>query len=190
MPELPEVETTRLGISPHILEREIRELVVRQPRLRWPIPGDLADLLHGQRILAVGRRAKYLLLRTVSGTLLIHLGMSGSLRVCAPDEAPRKHDHIDIVTADGRCVRFNDPRRFGVFSWWERPAAAHPLLRDLGPEPVDDVAGQGPPAQIGEGLAPADPRRDVDDLAGHLHHLGLDLPSLGATRSGCRNDGR
>ena len=135
MPELPEVETTRRGISPHILEREIRGLVVRQPRLRWPIPQDLADLLHGQRILAVGRRAKYLLLRTASGTLLIHLGMSGSLRVLPPSVSPGPHDHVDLLF-EHCCLRLRDPRRFGAVLWTSEPVVQHPLLRHLGPEPL------------------------------------------------------
>ena len=140
MPELPEVETTLRGIAPALTGRTITDVVVRNPALRWPVPADVSRA-RGSAIAGCRRRAKYLVIEldgagpSRSG-LLMHLGMSGSLRICDGSDAPRKHDHIDIVTADGRCVRFNDPRRFGVFSWWERPAAAHPLLRDLGPEPL------------------------------------------------------
>jgi len=140
MPELPEVETTRRGIEPALLGRRIEAVTVRNPAMRWPVP-DAVQRAVGHTVTACRRRSKYILLElgeSAVGGLLIHLGMSGSLRVCDPGDPPRKHDHIDIVTTDGSCVRFNDPRRFGVFSWWEAPAAAHPLLRDLGPEPLTD----------------------------------------------------
>ncbi len=137
MPELPEVETTRRGIAPHLEGQRVTEVVVRQPRLRWPIPAELTTALAGQRIDAVRRRGKYLLLETAAGTALLHLGMSGSLRVLQADEPPRAHDHVDICLADGRCLRLRDPRRFGALLWTRRPAAEHRLLRDLGPEPLD-----------------------------------------------------
>jgi formamidopyrimidine-DNA glycosylase len=140
MPELPEVETTRRGIEPALLGRRIEAVTVRNPAMRWPVP-DAVQHAVGHTVTACRRRSKYILLElgeSTGGGLLIHLGMSGSLRVCDPGDPPRKHDHIDIVTADGPCVRFNDPRRFGVFSWWEAPAMAHPLLRDLGPEPLTE----------------------------------------------------
>jgi len=113
----------------------VDRLIVREPRLRWPVPGNLAQRLQGRTIEAVERRAKYLLFRTNAGALLVHLGMSGSLRVVAPGTEPGRHDHIDIVLAGGICLRFNDPRRFGCFLWLE-PGEQHPLLRDLGPEPL------------------------------------------------------
>ena len=134
MPELPEVETTRRGIEPHLLGQTISGAAVRQPRLRWPVP-DLARLLTGHRVRAVERRAKYLLVRFDHGTLIIHLGMSGSLRVLPADSAPRPHDHVDLLF--GRhCLRLHDPRRFGALLWAEGDPLAHPRLRDLGPEPL------------------------------------------------------
>ncbi len=135
MPELPEVETTRLGIAPYACGKRIRELVVREPRLRWPVPADLGARLRGQKILSVERRAKYLLFNTAVGTLLVHLGMSGSLRVIRKATAPQKHDHIDISLQGGIILRYCDPRRFGCFLWRE-PGEDHPLLRHLGPEPL------------------------------------------------------
>ncbi len=138
MPELPEVETTRRGIEPHCVDRRIEAVVVRQPALRWPVPGDLAAQLHGQRVEAVERRAKYLLLQLGDGTLMIHLGMSGSLRVVEPGLAPMTHDHIDIELEGGICLRFNDPRRFGSFHYL-LPGAPTPLLDHLGPEPLSEA---------------------------------------------------
>ena len=139
MPELPEVETTRRGILPYLRGRRIRGLEVREPRLRWPVPPDLAALVSGEAVDTVERRGKYLLLRLGKGTLLIHLGMSGSLRVLtAPAASPRKHDHIDLLLEDGRLLRYHDPRRFGDFLWLEGDPARHPLLAGLGPEPLGD----------------------------------------------------
>jgi len=135
MPELPEVETTRRGISPHISGMSVSGVIVRNPNLRWPVSRRLAAELTGQTVTAVERRAKYLLLRTGRGTLLIHLGMSGSLRIVDPDRAPGKHDHVDILFQD-RALRLTDPRRFGSLHWTRRQPEAHRLLRDLGPEPL------------------------------------------------------
>jgi len=135
MPELPEVETTRRGVSPHVVGKKVIELIVREPRLRWPVPEDLGEKLVGQRILSVDRRAKYLLFNTRAGTLLVHLGMSGSLRVVGDSGELKKHDHIDIVLAGGGRLRYCDPRRFGSFLWCE-PGREHPLLAHLGPEPL------------------------------------------------------
>jgi len=135
VPELPEVETTRRGVEPYSRGAVVRELVVREPRLRWPVPDDLAELLGGQTIVAVERRAKYLLFRTAVGSLIVHLGMSGSLRVVSPHETPGRHDHIDLLFEGGHCLRYNDPRRFGCFLWQE-PGQQHPLLSHLGPEPL------------------------------------------------------
>ncbi len=137
MPELPEVETTRSGIEPHSVGRKVEEVIVREGRLRWPVPHDLPEHLVGQRIESVERRAKYLLLRTAAGTVLMHLGMSGSLRVIEAGEPPLYHDHIDIRFDDGRALRFNDPRRFGCCLWLA-PGESHPLLQTLGPEPLSD----------------------------------------------------
>ena len=139
MPELPEVETTRRGIEPHLRARCVERLVVRDARLRWPVPEDLADRLAGVRIDAVERRGKYLLLRTPRGTVIVHLGMSGSLRVLPADTPPAKHDHVDWVLDDGRCLRLRDPRRFGCVLWAGDDPLAHPLLAGLGPEPHSEA---------------------------------------------------
>jgi len=136
MPELPEVETTRRGLAPHLTGRTVTRVVVRQPRLRWPVPAALARSLRGRRIDAVERRAKYLLLRTVAGTVIVHLGMSGSLHLVAAETTPGRHDHLDLVLDDGRALRLSDPRRFGACLWTARDPAAHPLLARLGPEPL------------------------------------------------------
>jgi formamidopyrimidine-DNA glycosylase len=136
VPELPEVETTRRGIAPHILGQVIRGAVVRQPRLRWPVP-DLDRLLSGRSVQAVERRAKYILIRFAHGTLIVHLGMSGSLRLVPAGTPPRLHDHVDLLCA-GHCLRLHDPRRFGAMLWAEGDPLAHPRLRYLGPEPLSD----------------------------------------------------
>ena len=137
MPELPEVETTRRGVEPYSIGREIERVEVREPRLRWPVPADLPRKLSGQTITAVERRAKYLLFRTEAGSLLVHLGMSGSLRVVPSGEPVKPHDHIDLWLRGGRRLRYNDPRRFGCFLWLEI-GESHPLLEHLGPEPLSD----------------------------------------------------
>jgi len=135
MPELPEVETTRRGVEPHCRGRVVRRVTVREPRLRWPVPDQLVLLLPGQVIQTIERRAKYLLFRTAVGTLLVHLGMSGSLRMVPPDAPPGRHDHIDVLLDGGVCLRYHDPRRFGCFLWMA-PGELHPLLSSLGPEPL------------------------------------------------------
>ncbi len=137
MPELPEVETTRRGIAPHAERKVVEELIIRDSRLRWPVPGDLPARLAGATLREADRRAKYLLLRFDRGTVIVHLGMSGSLRVITDGSPPQKHDHIDLVFTDGVRLRFNDPRRFGCWLWTE-DAAHHSLLADLGPEPLGD----------------------------------------------------
>ncbi len=138
MPELPEVETTRRGIAPALEGSQIKELRVRERRLRWPVPDGLEGRLRGQPVLSVVRRAKYLLLETPAGCAMVHLGMSGSMRIVPPDEQPEKHDHFDIVTDRGEIVRFNDPRRFGSLLWTGAQPETHPLLAELGPEPLSD----------------------------------------------------
>ena len=135
MPELPEVETTRRGVEPYCAGRVITRLEVRDSRLRWPVPDGLAPALTGQAIVAVERRGKYLLFRTAVGSLLVHLGMSGSLRVVSPDVRPGRHDHIDLILDSGACLRYHDPRRFGCFLW-QPLGEDHALLRNLGPEPL------------------------------------------------------
>lgn len=135
MPELPEVETTRRGLRSYCEGQTVDTVEVRETRLRWPVRDDLGELLAGKRILSLDRRAKYLLFEFSIGTLLVHLGMSGSLRVLL-DDAPRAtHDHIDICLSTGTRLRYNDPRRFGSFQWFERGAALTPLA-SLGPEPL------------------------------------------------------
>lgn len=138
MPELPEVETTRRGISPHILNQTIADIVVRQPQLRWPIPSKIKQLLAGQLITDVQRRGKYLLLITAKGTLIIHLGMSGSLRIVDRDSPAEKHDHFDIRFGNNKVLRLRDPRRFGAVLWTSRPIQQHTLIEQLGPEPLED----------------------------------------------------
>ena len=143
MPELPEVETTRRGIAPFIEGQIVQQVIVREGRLRWPVPETLATVLTGLRIQAISRRAKYLLFATETGTLLVHLGMSGSLRIVTSNEFAGKHDHIDLVFADDSVLRFNDPRRFGAMLWTSASIAEHPLLVDLGPEPLSaDFTGE------------------------------------------------
>lgn len=137
MPELPEVETTARGIRPHVAGKKIIAVTVRDARLRWPVPHDLAQRLTGSSIERVERRAKYLLLRTANGTLLIHLGMSGSLRILPAAAPARIHDHVDLVFADHTCLRLCDPRRFGAMLWCDGDPHTHKLLRALGPEPLD-----------------------------------------------------
>ncbi len=138
MPELPEVETTRAGLMPHVLGRTVTGVVLRRPDLRWPIPPEIATQLPGQRIDAIRRRAKYLLLDTGAGSALLHLGMSGSLRVLPPQTAVGPHDHVDLALDSGQVLRFNDPRRFGCLLW-QTSGETHALLRALGPEPLDDT---------------------------------------------------
>ncbi|SFE92583.1 bifunctional DNA-formamidopyrimidine glycosylase/DNA-(apurinic or apyrimidinic site) lyase [Nitrosomonas sp. Nm166] len=141
MPELPEVETTRRGIAPHLVGRPIAQIIIRHPRLRWPIPENLPELLTGLTIQAVTRRAKYLLLDCGVGTLILHLGMSGSLRIlpikpgCSV-ESPGKHDHFDLILSDQTVLRLRDPRRFGAVLWHTGDVLQHPLLINLGPEPL------------------------------------------------------
>jgi len=138
MPELPEVETTRRGLAPHLVGRTVAGVVQRRADLRWPFAPELRTLLPGQRIDAVRRRAKYLLLDTEAGSALMHLGMSGSLRVLPRGQPHGLHDHLDIALDDDRVLRFNDPRRFGC-ALWQPPGQVHALLRGLGPEPLSDA---------------------------------------------------
>lgn len=134
MPELPEVETTRRGIAPHLVGRMIARLVCRVPHLRWPLPAEVASLA-GQQVQAVERRAKYLLLRCSGGALILHLGMTGYLRMVDAGTPPQAHDHVDLVFTDGSALRLNDARRFGALLWTSDDPHRHPLLVELGPEP-------------------------------------------------------
>jgi formamidopyrimidine-DNA glycosylase len=137
MPELPEVETSRRGIEPHMVGEEIIGLTIRDRRLRWPVSEDLDNRLPGHTITSVDRRAKYLLINTTGGTAILHLGMSGHVSIVAHDTPAGIHDHVDIVLASGHALRLRDPRRFGSLHWSENPYA-HWLLKDLGPEPLGD----------------------------------------------------
>ena len=139
MPELPEVETTRRGIAPHIEDEEVNAVIVRQNQLRWPISPEISNILPGLTITRVKRRAKYLLIETAKGTLIIHLGMSGSLRIINSNVEPEKHDHIDIVLKNGECLRYKDPRRFGSVLWTSKPIHEHKLIQHLGAEPLSDL---------------------------------------------------
>lgn len=137
MPELPEVETSRRGIAPWLEKQRIDAVVVRERRLRWPVPKDLESSLTGQIVRSLRRRAKYLLFQVDAGTAIMHLGMSGSVRIIDADEPAGKHDHIDVLFGNGKALRFRDPRRFGSFLW-ANDTSTHPLLRALGPEPLEE----------------------------------------------------
>jgi len=138
MPELPEVETTKRGITPFVVGPVIQRVIVRQSNLRWPIPEALQHALPGHRFRCVQRRGKYILLVTGVGTVIAHLGMSGNLRIVPALKKPVKHDHVDIVFDDGRCLRFHDPRRFGCMLWTVDSPYRHELLKYLGPEPASN----------------------------------------------------
>jgi formamidopyrimidine-DNA glycosylase len=138
MPELPEVETVCRGITPHIVGQTIQHAVIRQPQLRWPVTDGLASILKGLTVQSVTRRGKYLLLQFELGTLLVHLGMSGSLRVVTQQDEIKTHDHIDIIFSPNTILRYNDPRRFGAMLWTKEAANQHALLKHLGPEPLLD----------------------------------------------------
>lgn len=138
MPELPEVETTLRGIEPHMSGQVISKITVRNASLRWPVPVDALQSLVGLRIDKLERRAKYILLITTNGTVLLHLGMSGSMRVLPAQTPPEKHDHIDIEVAGNVVARLNDPRRFGCCLVIDGELETHKLLANLGPEPLSE----------------------------------------------------
>jgi formamidopyrimidine-DNA glycosylase len=137
MPELPEVEVCRLGISPHIITQRVSEVIVRNSSLRWPIPDEVHSIVD-LPVLSVDRRAKYLLIRFKTGTLLLHLGMSGTIRVIEQGTLVAKHDHFDVVFQHGKVLRLNDPRRFGAVLWLENDEDELGLLSKLGPEPLGE----------------------------------------------------
>jgi len=138
MPELPEVETSRRGIEPYLLNKKIKQVTIRQHKLRWPIPKDLPALAEGQKIREVCRRAKYIYLKLDNGNIIIHLGMSGSLRICTDKTIAEKHDHIDIQVSSNKILRLRDPRKFGCVLWAPDDINQHRLIKPLGPEPLDD----------------------------------------------------
>lgn len=137
MPELPEVETTRRGIEPHLIGQVITSLTIHDPRLRWPVPDDV-QALTGKKIESVTRRGKYILITVATGTAILHLGMSGSLRICQASDERRKHDHVEMTLQSGFILRFHDPRRFGCLLWQPHGQEEHALLAKLGPEPLTD----------------------------------------------------
>lgn len=137
MPELPEVETTRRGIAPHLLGKRVKTIEVRQPKLRWPVPDAIHDA-EKHKLLSLERRGKYLLFGFSNGTIIAHLGMSGSMRIAAEDEPPLFHDHVDMRCSDGTTLRYCDPRRFGAWLWTDKDPYEHSLLAKLGPEPLGD----------------------------------------------------
>ena len=137
MPELPEVETTGLGIEPHVTNQVIQSVTTRTKKLRWPIPTNLSKLLSGEKIQSVARRGKYLLFKTRKGTLIIHLGMSGSLRILDASTKAQKHDHFDLVFGSA-ILRLHDPRKFGAVLWTTKDPSTHSLLASLGPEPFNE----------------------------------------------------
>lgn len=139
MPELPEVETTLRGIAPHITGQRLSAAVVRNPRLRFPVPENLSEQLAGQVLKRAYRRGKYLLFDCETGTLILHLGMSGSLRLLSRARAPTPHEHVDLCFANGKLLRLRDPRRFGSLLWTQTDALRHPLLADLGVEPLSEA---------------------------------------------------
>ena len=139
MPELPEVETSRRGIKPHIINKKVTNVIIRQKSLRWPIPAIMKKQLVGQIIQNVKRRGKYILLYTSTGTVILHLGMSGSLRILKKSVTPEKHDHFDIEFSNNKLLRLRDPRRFGAVLWTKSDPLLHKLLINLGPEPLSDA---------------------------------------------------
>jgi len=143
MPELPEVEITRLGISPHITGQVITDVVIRNKNLRWPITATLKNNLLNNKFQKIDRRGKYLLCYTDNGCIIMHLGMSGSLRIVNKKIKPEKHDHLDILFASGNILRFHDPRRFGSVLWTRKDPLQHKLIKHLGPEPLgEDFNGE------------------------------------------------
>lgn len=136
MPELPEVETIRRGIEPFVIKKKLTQVIIRFPKLRWPIPANLSETLQGKPLKALRRRGKYLVFEFPNGDLILHLGMSGRIRVLTKNTPPQKHDHVDLVFQNNVCLRFTDPRRFGALLWADK-AERHPLLADIGPEPLE-----------------------------------------------------
>lgn len=136
MPELPEVETTRAGIAPYSVGRSLHGIDIWETRLRWPVPAELAECLQGATLLGLRRRAKYLLFDWDVGLMIVHLGMSGSLRLVNPTTPRKTHDHLQFLFAEDRVLRYHDPRRFGCVLWHGQNNTPHPLLAELGPEPL------------------------------------------------------
>jgi len=143
MPELPEVETTKRGISPHILNRKVKAANIYFPTLRWPIDPEISSELPGQKLEAIIRRGKYLIFQFKTGSLLLHLGMSGSLRIVTSKDPREKHDHFELVFSNKHILRLRDPRRFGAVLWTKESWDQHKLIKNLGPEPLNnDFSGE------------------------------------------------
>lgn len=136
MPELPEVEVTKMGITPHLKNKRIQDINVRVTKLRWPVPIELTEL-QGEDILDIQRRGKYLIFNLNHGSILLHLGMSGSLRILSEYVTPDKHEHVDLICTDGTILRYKDPRRFGAWLWQEKDHQLN-ILERLGVEPLGD----------------------------------------------------
>lgn len=139
MPELPEVETTKRGIQPHLQNQQILDVEIRQAQLRWPITAELVEQVSGQDVISLSRRGKYIGIHTSTGTVIIHLGMSGSLYLVAADTPPLFHDHVDFKLSSGQWLRYTDPRRFGAILWTKEDWLNHSLIQHLGPEPLSDA---------------------------------------------------
>ncbi|GHE97107.1 bifunctional DNA-formamidopyrimidine glycosylase/DNA-(apurinic or apyrimidinic site) lyase [Thalassotalea profundi] len=142
MPELPEVEVCRQGISPHLCGNTVTDVIIRHKQLRWPVSDEI-NKIKGDNLLSVERRSKYLLLRFKQGTLVIHLGMSGTIRVLDGFPEIKKHDHFDLMFSNNKCLRFNDPRRFGAILWFDQHVDKQGLLAKLGPEPLSEGFSMG-----------------------------------------------
>jgi len=138
MPELPEVETTLRGIEPYISNKKIKQINIYQPKLRWPIEKNLNSLLSGKKVLNLQRRGKYIIIEFSNGNLLLHLGMSGSLRILGNDTPLEKHDHFEIIINQKTILRLRDPRRFGAVIWTDEDWQEHKLIKNLGPEPLSN----------------------------------------------------
>ncbi|MFK5983947.1 MAG: bifunctional DNA-formamidopyrimidine glycosylase/DNA-(apurinic or apyrimidinic site) lyase [Pseudomonadota bacterium] len=142
MPELPEVETTRLGIYPHLFQQVIDSIIIRESRLRWPVASEIPQLFKNKKITQISRRSKYLIISCDDLKLMIHLGMSGSLRIIFSEQkksfSPEKHDHFDIILKNGTILRYRDPRRFGSLLHFSGESEQHKLLSSLGPEPLSE----------------------------------------------------
>ena len=144
MPELPEVETTKRGIEPYIVNQTIKKVIVRNPKLRWPINENLHELTYNKKVISIERRAKYLILNLASPAgeqqaIILHLGMSGRLSITSKNELAQKHDHIDFIFSNNKLLRYHDPRRFGACIWSAEPALEHKLLKNLGIEPFNET---------------------------------------------------
>lgn len=197
MPELPEVETVRRGLEPHLVGHLLLGARVREPRLRWPVPDDLNARVAGRRVERLIRRGKYLIMTLDRGHLILHLGMSGSLRL-SPDSTPAgKHDHLDLIVAGGWLLRYRDPRRFGAVLWSDAPDQ-HPLIARLGVEPLDDAfdgdwlyaASRGTRAPVKAWLMDAHVVAGIGNIYANeaLFHAGIHplLPAGKLTRPRCR----